>query len=102
MIKHIRPDILAKVTMYLPCNGGKKEPIPPVQYGCPLSISGQLYDCRLLLDQLGLSLVPGETMNIPIKFLHRNILKDKLIVDVNFALWEMRYFAEGTILHVYE
>jgi hypothetical protein len=101
MTRYIAPDILAKVIMFLPEAGGKKYAIPPVQYGCSLSLGGQLYDCRLLLDQVGLSLSAGNTLNVPIKFLRLDLVKDQLLLGANFSLWEMRYFAEGVILEVY-
>jgi hypothetical protein len=100
MIKSVMPDILARVTMYLPGNGGKRDAIPPVQYRCPLSINGRQYDCRLLLNQIGKGLFLGETADIPIKFLCFDLVKDQLLLGAKFTLWEMRDFAEGTILEV--
>ncbi|GHU24562.1 hypothetical protein AGMMS50243_27830 [Betaproteobacteria bacterium] len=44
----------------------------------------------------------GETADIPIKFLYLDLVKDKLKSGAKFSLWEMRDFAEGTILHVYQ
>ena len=100
MIKLVTPDIIARVTMYPSAAGGKSSAIPPVQFRCPLSINGELFDCRLLLNQLGIGLSPGCSAEIPIKFLNLYLIRDMLLPGAKFALWDMGDFAEGTILEV--
>ncbi|WP_152601951.1 MULTISPECIES: hypothetical protein [Burkholderia] len=100
MIKIVTPDIISRVTMYPTDAGGKSVTIPPIQYRCPFSVNGELFDCRLLLNQVGISLSPGCTADIPIKFLYLNLVKDMLIPGAQFALWDMGNFADGTILEV--
>jgi hypothetical protein len=100
MTKLVTPDIIARVTMYPSDAGGKSSAIPPVQFRCPLSINGELFDCRLLLNQAGVSLLPGCSTDIPIKFLYLDLVRDMLVPGAQFALWDMRNFAEGTILEV--
>ena len=96
----MQPDIIARVVMFAMDKGGKSSPIPSVRYGCPLFIDGHGFDCRLLLDQVGYGLEPGTTAEVPIKFLYFDLVRSFLAPGVQFALWEMRYFAEGEILQV--
>lgn len=94
----MQPDIFAKVTMFASDAGGKTLAIPAVRYGCPLFINGRGFDCRLLLDQVGHGLEPGDAAEIPIKFLYFDLVRSHLAPGVRFTLWEMRDFAEGEIL----
>ena len=100
MTKIVTPDIIARVTMRSADAGGRTVGIPSVQFRCPLSINGELFDCRLLLNQVGFGLLPGSTADIPIKFLYLNLVQDMLIPGSRFTLWDMGDFADGTILDV--
>lgn len=100
MTKIVTPDIIARLTMYPTDAGGKSVTIPSVQFRCPLSINGELFDCRLLLNQAGISLSPGCTADVPIKFLYLDLVRDLLVPGAQFALWDMQNFASGTILEV--
>ncbi|WP_423197598.1 MULTISPECIES: hypothetical protein [unclassified Cupriavidus] len=96
----MQPDIIARVTMFTPDAGGKASGIPATRYGCPLFIENQGFDCRLLLDQVHHGLTPGNTAEVPIKFLYFDLVRPLLSPGVRFTLWEMRHFAEGEILQV--
>jgi hypothetical protein len=86
--------------MYPTDAGGKAVTIPPVQFRCPLLINGELFDCRLLLNQTGTSLSPGRTADVPIKFLYLDLVRNLLMPGAKFALWDMQNFADGTVLEV--
>lgn len=96
----LKPDIIARVSLFATAQGGRTTTIPSVQYGCPLFIAGEGFDCRLLLDQVGISLAPGTTADVPIKFLFIDLVRSRLAVGVQFKLWEGGTFAEGKILQV--
>jgi hypothetical protein len=66
---NIEPDIIARVSMFLPSNqGGITEEIAVEQFGCLFVVEGKYFDCRLLLKQAGESSFPGRTIKVPIKF----------------------------------
>jgi hypothetical protein len=54
----IKPDIVASLRLYTTAEGGRKGPTPPDTLGCPFEFQGELFDCRLLLDEIG-PLEPG-------------------------------------------
>ena len=76
------------------------KPIPPVQFGCPLFFQGELFDCRILLDQIGISLEPGSHYTVPIKFLNPILIKPRLKTGTQFKLWEFRFFADGEVVDI--
>lgn len=94
-----QPDIIARVTMYSSQVCGRST-IPAVRYGCPLFIEGQGFDCRLLLDQVGHGLEAGVEVEVPIKFLYLDLVRELLRPGVRFTLWEAKNFAEGEIVTV--
>lgn len=96
----LQPDIIARVAMFPSNIGGRPVPIPAVCYRCLLFIDGQGFDCRLLLDQIGHGLAPGDAAEVPIRFLSFDLVKNLLSPGAYFNLWEMRNFAEGEILQI--
>jgi hypothetical protein len=96
----VKPDIIARVRLLPSDQGGRKSPIPPVRFGCPLFIGGNGFDCRLLLDQVATTLVPGGEAEVPIKFLFLDKVRDRLTPGATFDLWEGGMFAHGEILEV--
>jgi hypothetical protein len=63
----IKPDIVASLRFYTTSEGGRKGPTPPDKLGCPFEFQGELFDCRLLLDEIG-PFEPGVTATVPISF----------------------------------
>jgi hypothetical protein len=96
----IEPDIIARVSVYAANHGGRQSTIPPVQFGCPFFFEGEGFDCRLLLDQVGVSLSPGSTADVPIKFVCPELVKPRLHRGARFKLWESGDFAEGEVLEI--
>ena len=99
-MSELRPEIIGRVYMYPSTQGGKKRPIRGIQFGCPLAFEGKMYDCRILLDQTETDLRPGQTSEVPIKFLCARNIVPLLSVGSEFRLWEMGYFADGTVLEI--
>jgi len=96
----LSPDIIANVHMRASDKGGKSVIIPAVQYRCQLIIDSLYFDCRLLLDQTGVSLEPGKMAEIQVKFLFDDVIFNHLRIGAKFSLWDMRVFADGEILKV--
>jgi hypothetical protein len=95
------PDVIAKIYLYPTDRGGKKVAISD-GYGCPLKFDGiedSLHDCRISLDS-GLKLAPGETAEVPMSFLCRELFDDKLRAGLKFQLWEERPIGEGEVIKV--
>ena len=99
-MKSIVADIIGRVRLYTPEEGGRCSVIPPVQFGCPFFFEGEGFDCRLLLDQVGSALAPGSRAEVPIKFLYPEYIKPRLRPGQHFQLWDLKTFAEGEILEV--
>lgn len=95
----IEYDIIAKIRFYTIKEGGRKTSTPDNYFGCPLLINDSLYDCRLLLDEVG-SIHPGSEIDIPIKLLDSKTVLKFLKKGTTFQLWEGRTIAEGRVLYV--
>ena len=91
-----RPDIIATVRFYSTEAGGRKGPTPPNMFGCPLEFEGEMFDCRLVLNEAG-SLAPGATAEVPIAFLYPELIKQRLRVGSQFTLWDGRTVADGVV-----
>ncbi len=96
----IKPDIIAKVRLYSKDEGGRNRGLPLDRFGIPMFFEGEYFDCRLLLDQVGLSPEPGSVTIVPIKFLYPELIKPRLSVGKHFKLWEMKFIGEGEVLEV--
>lgn len=95
-------DVIARVRLFSTEEGGRRTIIPATRFRCPVFFGEQRergHDCVLLLDQLGTELAPGQEINnVPIKFLCREAVADKLLVGTKFMLWEGKDIGEGEIL----
>lgn len=97
MTKLLKPDILATVRLLSTREGGRHSPTPTNFLGCLFEIAGEYFDCRLLLESVG-SLLPGDQVQIPIKFLSPQLFKDQLQIGQEFNLCEgQRKIGEGKI-----
>jgi hypothetical protein len=96
-----KPDVIARIRMYPREQGGKNKVISGKQFSCPLYYHQKGFDCRLLLDEQQ-SLHPGDTAEIPLQFLCPEDIKPQLKQGETFTLWDLRTFAEGEIVQVFE
>ena len=86
--------VIANVRLYQPENGGRRSPILPPHFTCPIEIDGELFTCRLYLADIG-RIDPGGEATVPIRFLAPELVSDKVKLGLAFKLWDGRYFAEG-------
>lgn len=99
-MNQLRPDVIVRVYLYRTEEGGRGNTITSGQFGCPFFYDGEAFDCRILLDQVGLALEPGHAAEVPIKFLRPDLIKPRLQIGAQFKLWEGKNFADGEVLEV--
>lgn len=102
MTTQLTPDIRVRVRLRTAEEGGRRKgEIPPVQFRCPFVFEGEMFDCRLLLDQVGTTLQPGASYEqIPVKFLFPDLVKPRLHPGASFKLWDGRDIADGEVTEV--
>ena len=102
----MRPDAIVRIRLKSTEAGGRASPIPPLQYRCPVFFGEQrreANDCVLLLNTIAASLEPGgESEDVPVKFLRRDLVAEHLSPGTRFVMWEGREIGEGEIMEVIE
>jgi hypothetical protein len=100
---------IARVGFLSNAEGGRTQPIPLMDFGCPVffenvtSLSKHGYDCRLLVPRHGRVICPGETVeNLSMVFLYPKDVFPHLCAGVRFTLWEGKTIARGEILRIEE
>ena len=91
------PDAKITVRFLETQEGGRKSDVVASNYGCPLMVDGEAFDCRFLPFQEDVYHL-GRTYEIPIKFLSPDLALSHLSVGVRITLWEGKTIAAGTIL----
>jgi len=97
---HLKPDVVARIHLYRTEDGGRGNTIIGARFGCPFVYDDEAFDCRILLDQFGTSLAPGQTAQVAIKFLNPEFVKPRLQIGSRFKLWEGKAFADGEVLEI--
>ncbi|MCK6538346.1 MAG: hypothetical protein L6Q84_35685, partial [Polyangiaceae bacterium] len=96
--------VVARVRLRATEAGGRRSPVPPVRFKCPVYFEDdrtQAYDCALLLDELGVTLEPGgEPRDVTLRFLFPELVADKLKPGGRLVLWEGRDIGDAEILDV--
>ena len=98
----MRPDLIVEITLKASSDGGRSRPIPSVPFSCPAFFGDEGFDCRLLLDQVGVSLAPGDRATVPLKFLRPELIVARVQPGDEFRLWALGFFADGRVLEVLE
>ncbi len=88
--------IVARLRFYSSDEGGRKVPTPADRFGCIFSFEGENFDCFLLVQETG-PLKPGNTAQVPIIFLHPELIRDQLSVGSHFTLRELHPIADGRV-----
>lgn len=95
--------VFAKISLIESSDGGRSEPIPIINFGCPAffdaePLMGHGYDCRLLLKEYGKELIPGRVFNkVPMAFLWEDDVLPYLKIGTKFCLWEGKTIAQCEI-----
>ncbi|WP_143309633.1 hypothetical protein [Candidatus Entotheonella palauensis] len=97
--------IAAKITFLRTEEGGRSQPIPVMNVGCPVYIEGvpelseHAYDCRLLISKLGKPISPGDVMDqLSIAFLSPDKVIPYLHKGTRLTLWEGKTIACGEVV----
>jgi hypothetical protein len=91
-------DLIVDVKLYSVTEGGRHHPIVGEWFSCPCKLGKNDFearDCRLLLN--GLTMSPGETRRLGIKFLSDDsapIFRDA----GKFYLWEGKIIGEAVVV----
>lgn len=96
----IAPDIIATIRFYTAAEGGRTSPITREIFTCPFKLNDKLYECGILLKDIGY-IYPGEIKTVPIKFISSIDIKSKLTLHSKFYLWDGRNIAEGNVEKIY-
>ena len=92
----MKPDITIKVRFKTTAEGGREGQVQGDHFGCPMFISGEAYDCRLITK--GRTLELGETYELPVKFLNANLAVPRLSVGQVVTLWDGKEIATGKVV----
>ncbi|GKS98992.1 hypothetical protein AVKW3434_06410 [Acidovorax sp. SUPP3434] len=99
--------IFAKINLFSNIEGGRSQPIPAVNFGCPVffenipELANHAYDCRLLMSEYGGSISPGDcAKSVPIIFLSQDEVLLYARVGTIFNLWEGKKIGVGEIVKI--
>jgi len=91
----MQPDAVVEVRMNTTAEGGREGPVRGPVYGCVMFVDGEGFDCRLMVGDEELRL--GETYELPVSFLHLEMVLPKLGPGKFVFLWEGKEIAGGRI-----
>jgi hypothetical protein len=91
-------DALVRIRLLPTDAGGRQGPTPDRWFGCIFAYQGEMYDCRLILEESG-SLFPGSEAIVPIQFLNPGVVS-YLRQGSRFELWEGKIIGEGEVVRI--
>lgn len=92
-------DIVANLTLLPTNSGGREGPTPPSELRCIMTIEDKNFSVVVHLEQTG-SIVPGQTIDVPISFLFLDLAKKYCSVGRHFSLREYNKIANGVIKEI--
>ena len=99
--------VIASIHLTRTEEGGRKQPLPPRIFGCPVffenvpDLQAHGYDCRMLLAEHGKRIPPGGTIGeIALLFLLADEVLPHMKPGVEFSLWEGKTIGSGTVVRV--
>src|SRR5262245_29151867 len=95
-----QPDAIVEIELLATENGGRQSSLPTPQFGCPVGIAGEYFDCRVDLTEVG-KISPGGKATVPMAFLFPEFVKPLLAPGVQFTLWEGRTIGHGRVIKVF-
>lgn len=94
----MEPDITIEVRFKTAGEGGRGGPVRGPQFSCPMFISDEAFDCRLLIGSRTLEL--GVKYQLPVKFLNSSLALPNVTPGQEIILWEGKPIATGRVLRV--
>src|SRR5437867_3973041 len=95
----VAPDVYARVHFRPTDKGGRNGPTPPNFLRCPFYFEGEFFDVQIDLEKTG-NVRPGDTVDVPMTFFCPELVKPRLKVGSEFALWEGHFIAEGSVTKI--
>lgn len=99
--------VYVTIKMYDAEHGGRRVPIPPVQFGCLLlfkninELSTYPYDCRMFFNECKKEIKPGEQIdNIPVAFLSPCKIFPHISIGTEFYIRDGGVIGEGVITSI--
>jgi hypothetical protein len=99
--------VIAKIEFIGSDDGGRAQPIPILNFGCPVffediePLSEHGYDCRILVPEYGRPIAPGDVVNeLAMIFLSEEAVLPHLRMGSRFTLWEGKTIARGEVLRI--
>jgi len=96
---HKDAHFVGRIRLYTTEEGGRRSPVLLPQLRCMLEYKEELFDCVLLLDEVG-SISPGYEGEVPIAILFSHYVMDRLQVGDRFRLRELRFIGEGEVVEI--
>ena len=94
-----KSDAVIELSLLTAEDGGRSGPTPTSWFGCPMAIDGRYFDARIDLTNVG-SISPGDTVEVPIRFLEAGVALPLLTVGKVFSLWEGRIIGHAKVLSI--
>ena len=95
----MKPDAVVTVSFFPMEMGGRRQSTPPDFFGCLMNIEGSMYDCRLVLTDVG-AIAPGDTLDVPVKFLNYKSVELVLKPNIEFKLYDGKPVASGVVKYI--
>ncbi len=92
------PDAYLEVRFNTLEEGGRNTSITGAHYACPLFVDGEGFECRLLIN--GKTLELGQSYEVPVKFMNRDLVLPKLNIGKTVTLWEGKEIGTGKVLRL--
>ena len=96
----MKADATIRIRLLTTEQGGRRGAIQGPRYGCPLMVNEKGFDCRLMLQESEL-LELGETYEVGVKFLNRELAIRELEAGKSVSLWEGKTIAIGQVVAIH-
>lgn len=96
----MKPDATIRVRLLTPEEGGRLGAIQGPSYRCALIVNDKGFDCRLILQDTDL-LEGGNSYEVGVKFLNRELAFAELAPKKKVALWEGKTIAVGEVILIH-
>jgi hypothetical protein len=99
----MKPEAIIKLRLKTAEEGGRQGPLFLTEkfgIACLLFVDGEYFGCRFLGQGQDQTLQPGETYELPVIFLHSDLVLPKLSPGTFVKLWDGKDIATGTVVRL--
>ncbi len=90
-------DVLVNVCFLTAEEGGRTKPFTRSEYGCPMYIDNQAFDCRIEIPE---NFRYGNEYVLRVRFLSPDLVLPLLTPGKEIELWEMGAIAKGRVREI--